>query len=179
MKMIRQIAVAGAFMLAAVLGTGTMAQAQQYPPSAAGCSLSVTIGPASTTLVVTCIAGSFGVNVTVIVTFTSTPVQIGSGTSAADGSFRHTVNVPNDATPGAHTITAAGTGSAGSAVSYPMAFTVIAATAGNQPVNAQPLPRTGTSSTIPWTRAGVALLLVGGALVFIGRRRYLRRSLSR
>ncbi len=34
MKMIRQIAVAGAFMLAAVLGTATMAQAQQYPPSA-------------------------------------------------------------------------------------------------------------------------------------------------
>jgi LPXTG-motif cell wall-anchored protein len=179
MHMIRQIAVAGAFMLAAVLGTGTMAQAQQYPPSAPGCSLSVTIGPAGTTTVVTCTPGSFAGGVTVTVTFTSAPVQIGSGTSAADGSFTKSVTVPSDATPGAHTITASGTGPTGAAASYPMAFTVTTPIAENEPVNGQPLPRTGSSSTIPWTRAGVALLLVGGALVFIGRRRHLRRSLSR
>lgn len=181
MKTIRQAVLVGAVALATLLLFAPAARAQQYPPQAGGCSVNITLVRPLLRVVVTCVPGSFGIRVAVTITIFTTPDDLGTFTSADDGSLRAEVEMPADLTDGPHTIVAAGIGPEGTPVEYPMAVTSVTPVSAGAPVTGSTgstsggnLARTGADSIASELRIAAALLAVGGSLVVIGRRR--RRS---
>jgi alpha-L-fucosidase len=160
-----------AIAAAALLALAAPAQAQQYPPD------TVFITVSDTTVVpgqpIDISAGLFVPGSPVGFTFFSQPVNLGTATADGDGVATLSVNIPSDATPGTHTITAAGTGIDGAPLSVSTTVTVLAdgaAGAGPDGGATGGLPRTG-SDPMPIARIAAALLAVGGGLLFITRRR--------
>jgi alpha-L-fucosidase len=92
------------------------------------------------------------------VTLHSTPVQLGTFTTDATGSFTADVTIPTGTTPGAHTIVLTGTAPNGQPATVDLALTVPDST----------LPYTG-GSPFPFAALGV-LLIAAGALMVRGRR---------
>lgn len=90
----------------------------------------------------------------------ATVLNLGTVRSDANGRFSVTFNTGSLAI-GPHTVTASGGG-----ITLTRHFTVVS------PASARaPIPRTGSSSTIPMTSIALALLGAGGLLVLFARRR--------
>jgi LPXTG-motif cell wall-anchored protein len=136
--------------------------AQTYPPAAITAVPSVlTVGQPFTITGV-----NFPANATVTNVFNSQPVGLGSAVANAAGSF--TLNATTPAVPlGTHTIVATG-GGAEATTTVQVVATQAGAGGGAQ--GAAPLPRTGTSSTIPLARIGIALLAAGGLVLAMTHR---------
>jgi LPXTG-motif cell wall-anchored protein len=98
--------------------------------------------------------------------FNSVTVVVGTVTTDATGSFETQVTIPEDATPGPHTITVV-CDSAGN-----ISSTDVTVSSGITPTSTPggPLPTTGSDIEPLLVAAGIALL-VGIALVVIARRR--------
>lgn len=101
----------------------------------------------------------------------STPVLLGTATSAADGTLSFSFSVP-DIAPGAHTVTA----SIGGTEVASAAFTILAAAdPRSTAVTATgPLASTGSTEAVangPVVAAALVLLAAGGALLLLRRRR--------
>lgn len=97
----------------------------------------------------------------------STPVLLGTATSAADGTLSFTFSVPQVA-PGAHTVTA----SIGGTEVASVAFTIVAAAGGSTTVAAAgSLASTGSDLNGSVIAAALVMLAAGGALVARRRRR--------
>jgi LPXTG-motif cell wall-anchored protein len=148
-------------LMAATIGGVALAGdvgAQTYPPAAITAVPSVlTVGQPFTVTGV-----NFPANVTVTVTFNSQPVGVGTATANAVGSF--TLNTQTPSVPlGTHMIIATGGGAEASTT-----VQVVATQAGA--AGTTPLPRTGTSSTVPLARIGIALLAAGGLVLAMTHR---------
>ena len=151
-----------ALMVVIIGGVGLAGDvgAQTYPPAAITAVPSVlTVGQPFTITGV-----NFPANVTVTNVMNSQPVGLGSAVANSVGSF--TLNTQTPAVPlGAHTVVATGGG-----VEATTTVQVVASQAGGGAQGAAPLPRTGTSSTIPLARIGIALLAAGGLVLAMTHR---------
>jgi LPXTG-motif cell wall-anchored protein len=155
MKMRRLLAVLAIVFAALLSFTGTAgAQTTSGGTSVGGTDNTPDAGQTITVSGTGCKAGE-----TVNFFFDGEPA--GSTTADENGNFSGPVTVPPDASPGPHTITA----QCGAVV---MAFEIEVNPAA---VAAAPIPRTGSSSTIPLTSIALALLGAGGLFVLFARRR--------
>ncbi len=115
------------------------------------------------------VSGSgFGSRAPLTATLNSTPVLPATLIADADGSFSVTVRIPQDATPGQHTIVVAGSGRSARAP-----FRVLEPASTGQPVATRPdaLARTGTSVRGPVVLAALFLVLGNAALLWGTRQR--------
>jgi hypothetical protein len=147
-----------------------------YPPASASIGLTRTVLTAgsSDTVFATGFAkaGQPGAGGTVQLTFCSTPTSIGTATIAADGTISQAVSIPTDAVDGQHVIQAVGPNGEGGTTIVSTDLTVVS-------------PVTNTSSSLPFTGfdivpvvlSGVLLIVVGGSLVLVTRRR-MRQSVG-
>lgn len=103
----------------------------------------------------------------IVITLHSAPVRLATAVADGAGGFRVSVLVPVDASPGQHTIVAAGAGS-GLSASAPLRVIAAGAGAGGG------LPGTGGAVPVAIAALGAVLLAAGGTLVLILRRRRLR-----
>ena len=101
--------------------------------------------------------------------------SVGTATANRNGSFSQAFVVPNVA-PGQYDVTASGASADGTqvlsasvTVTAPGTAHAASGVAGSLPSGG--LPRTGSSSTIPLTAGAIALVVLGGAFLVIGRRR--------
>ncbi|MGH9213812.1 MAG: hypothetical protein ACRD2C_24535 [Acidimicrobiales bacterium] len=171
--MLKRIAV---FAVAAIGLTAAPAAAQQYPPDVNSVTVSDTTPcPGDVVTVSGTVAGEgFEEGTTVVVTLDGA-TQLGTPSVGADGTFSLDVTIPADLT-GEHTIVATGTGSD---VSLSATFEVGDCDATTTTVAAGgSLPRTGSNSTMPLVRAGLALAAVGGVLLAIAAKRRRRAALA-
>jgi LPXTG-motif cell wall-anchored protein len=151
------IVVALMFVIIGGVGFAGDVGAQPYPPAAITAVPSVlTVGQPFTVTGV-----NFPANVTVTVVMNSQTVGLGTATANAVGSFTLNTQTPSVAL-GAHTVVATGGG-----VEATTTVQVVATRAG---AGAAPLPRTGTSSTVPLARIGIALLAAGGLVLAMTHR---------
>ncbi|CAN5528248.1 hypothetical protein BH20ACT2_BH20ACT2_15350 [soil metagenome] len=147
------------------------AVAQTYPPPAEGITISnTTVVPGQS---VTVTATGYAPGTAVGFVFLSDPVDLGSVTADANGVARLTFNVPADADPGEHTVTASGLGADGSPLVQSVNLTVVGpdGAAGGQGTGRRPLPRTGTDASIGLGQLGAGLLAAGGIAVLAARKR--------
>ena len=146
----------GISILAAWFLPTTIAGAVAYPPTV------------TTTGVLTAQGGTVGGNITlsgggcgafqtVFISFNGRPVT--TVTTNAAGFFSASFPVPAGTAPGAYTVSATNS------------VCVLGAVVAVDPASASRLAFTGSSSTIPTLWVGVGLLALGGALVFVARRR--------
>jgi hypothetical protein len=107
------------------------------------------------------------------VTLHSAPVDLGSGSAGSDGTLTLSGTIPADTPAGAHTITIADAADPGTTLAS-VPLTVEAASAS---VSAAPgsLASTGSDSA-PWTLGGIALLLLGAAVLSAARLTRARRA---
>lgn len=150
--MLRRTAVVFLIMSAVLFAAG--AANAQYVASVAGDDTTPDPGQSITVSGTGCVPGEQ-------VNFLFDGQPAGGTTADADGNFSGSVTVPSDAAPGTHTITA----QCGAQV---MGFEI---TVNPPAVAAAPIPRTGSSSTIPLASIALALLAVGGLFVLFARRR--------
>lgn len=109
----------------------------------------------------------FDPNTSVSGQLNSAPVPLGTKTTSATGAVDFTFTVPTTFAPGeTHTVTATGT-RGGQPLTLTASFTV----AGQAAAGA--VPTTGSSSSLPLSRVGIALVAVGGIAVYLSRRRRL------
>ncbi len=178
----RLISVVGALALSAGIVTGPLAgaaSAQQYPPRANACRVSVTVVRPGVRVVLTC--GGFRPRSIVLVRLFSDPVRLGEFTADADGTAVASVVIPESTPPGEHTLRATGVDPAGRPLEESVAILVMEAGAGSGGGggaggvvhSSTGLSRTGTSSTLPLTAAAVGLVGIGAGAVVVGRRRRL------
>ena len=173
MKRVVRIALAITTLgVAGVLGVGSLSSAAggqelceafgaPYCPPPGGTASDTTVVPGQT---ITIRGEGFTPGETVVVTFNSIPVPMGSFTADADGVVEVEVTIPTDAEPGAHTITMVGQTS-GVEVVIPIEVVGTAATGGGGG-----LARTG-SDTGPLVGIGLGLVAAGGAAAYAARRR--------
>jgi LPXTG-motif cell wall-anchored protein len=139
---------------------GPNAQNPQYPPRDCGVAADRTeVGPGGKiNLTGQCPQG------TTSVTFRLLPgnADLGSATPDANGNYTKEVTIPAGTRPGNYRIEARCEGVLGAGVVRSVAITVVGAAA---------LPRTGDSSAMPLTGAGIALVVMGGLAVLAVRRR--------
>jgi LPXTG-motif cell wall-anchored protein len=102
----------------------------------------------------------------VTVDFFSQPTQVATATAGTDGGFEATFDIPTSAAPGEHTVEATGVDPAG----QPRVLSADIRVIGEGGAGAD-LPRTGSSSGPPLAAAGVGLVLLGGAALYVARRR--------
>jgi len=140
-----------------------IAAAQQYPPDAPSVSVSDSTVAPGESIVLTGERWQGGASI--VLTFHSAAVSLGSVTARPDGSFSTSVTIPSSAAPGAHQILATGTASSGATRTVATDLTVLGTVT----------PPGGTAFTGSrlqvWMVAGVVLLFVGLALIVLGRRR--------
>jgi len=167
---------AAALALAAGVAAGPLAgsaSAQQYPPRANACRVSVTSVRPGVRVVLTC--GGFRPRSIVLVRLFSDPVRLGEFPVGDDGELLAGVVVPESTPPGEHTLRATGVDPANLAVERSVRITVSGDESGGVSAStAHPsgeLSRTGTSSAKPLTAAAVGLIGLGAAAMVVGRRR--------
>lgn len=140
----------------------------QYPPGKCELRLSRSIVAAGGTLQAA--GGGFAPGSTVEVTLSGSSVPLASSPADSGGSFNADLVIPASTAPGSYTVTASGGDQVLSA-----SLQVTATRTGTGRSNAQAaggdLPRTGSSSPLPLTLAGSALLAVGVGAVVLARRR--------
>lgn len=139
----------------------------QYRQATLTCS-PTTVSPGSS---VTCTVNDVDPGTQVCFDWNGTAV--GCTTSDSNGTARHTFNVPSNATAGSATVRANVTESGQPAVLSASLTVVVtqAATVTTTTTTGTTLPATGTSTTLPLASVAVGLLLVGGALALLARRR--------
>lgn len=147
----------------ALLGPwGGTAAAQQYPPTAEDLTVSDnTVAPGQTITVSGCCFTG-----TVDITIESAPQLLGSADADASGVFRLEVIIPGDIEAGIHSLKATGEAADGSGTLV-LSATVHVTEAGSGVTG---LAFTG-KSTGSLVRLAVALVVVGGILVAVVRRR--------
>jgi hypothetical protein len=104
---------------------------------------------------ITISGGGFQANKSLSITFTSTPVSLGTTTSNSSGRYSALVTIPSDATAGSHTITVSGPGAAGGTHNSVIGVTVLASS----------LPATGGE---PARDFRAALFLLAAGLLLVG-----------
>jgi hypothetical protein len=131
---------------------------------------------------------------TVVLTMYSTPTPLGTAVAGADGTFTATVTIPTGLAAGTHALVASGIDDSGDPYALRMDVTLTGATAGPTGTSgttvsteasttgsagstgageAGTLAFTGASVVVPGV-AGLVVLVAGGALVLLGRRRAAR-----
>jgi LPXTG-motif cell wall-anchored protein len=134
-------------------GAVTTTQSFTYAATPATCTTSATTYNPGGTGTITC--SGFQPNITVVVTLHSSPVTLGTVSTGAGGTFTFSFVIPKTTLAGAHTISI---DSAGTALVT------------SDPITVGLLAETGVNVAGP-IGAAVALLMLGGALVFLRRRR--------
>lgn len=108
------------------------------------------------------------------VTFTlfSAPVVLGTVAADANGVATIESKIPLDTVPGPHRVEAVGVDRFGDALTLVLDITVVAAQAlpSTDPPGG-PLPRTGSSSSVPMAQIAVATIVAGGFLLLMSNRR--------
>jgi hypothetical protein len=99
------------------------------------------------------------------VTFALDGVSLGTAVADENGVATINTTIPADTPLGPATVTATGTGCDGEVLSLVLGITVARA----QP--AAPLPRTGSSNTLPMAQIAVATIVAGGFLLIMANRR--------
>lgn len=167
--MLKRIAV---LAVAAVGLTAAPAAAQQYPPNEISVSVSDTTPcPGDVVTASGTFRGeNFEPGLPVVVTLDGS-TELGTPVAGDDGTFSLEITIPADLT-GSHTITATGTANNGEPVTGNADFTVGDCDVTTTTAPGGALPRTGSNSTMPLVRAGVALAALGGVLLaFAAKRR--------
>jgi hypothetical protein len=100
------------------------------------------------------------------VTFALDGVVLGTAIANADGVATITTTIPADTPLGPATVTATGTGCDGEALSLALGVTISAAQAPTEP-----LPRTGSDTTLPLAQIAVATIVAGGFLLIMANKR--------
>lgn len=101
--------------------------------------------------------------------FESTPVPLGFVRATSTGAFTFAFTVPKSAAPGQHHAIFASVKN-GVPVELSVPINVVAAADANTGVLGA-LPRTGSDAVVPMISTGVALVLAGGGVVLVARRR--------
>jgi LPXTG-motif cell wall-anchored protein len=111
------------------------------------------------------VVGAFWLpNSTVVLTFESDPVVVGTPQTNEEGSFSTTVTIPSDAEVGSHTITATGRNQNGVPAQASCPIEVTGAGAPGE------IPVTGTNVSLGLVILG-AMILAGLGLLVMGRRK--------
>lgn len=159
----------GLMALLTMVGMAASAGAQVYPPGTVSLTASTTApGPGDP---ITFEAEGFQGEVDF--TLFSDPVDLGSATANAEGVAVLNTTIPVDTAPGQHTVVASGLDLSGNPTSASIALTVAGEvqSAGDEAASGGDLPRTGSDKSFPLVRAGAVLVVAGGVLVLIARRR--------
>ena len=137
-----------------------------YPPpgNAIACSAIPDFAPGQD---VVCNAFTFGPGSSVRWTLFSAPVDLGTTTADANGVATLDVKIPLEAAPGSHRIEAVGVDRFGNALVLVFEIQLVPA----QAPPAEPLPRTGSSSSVPMAQIAVATIVAGGFLLIMANRR--------
>jgi len=94
---------------------------------------------------------------------------IGTAVTDSAGNFSFPYTIPADAADGSTITFMANCGSVKPTTSVEVSALAVATTV--VPVSTQPLPRTGSASTLPLLAAGVAFVVIGGLIVLSMRKR--------
>ena len=173
---------------AAVCAAGQTEQST-YPPCTSGISDRTAFPGETETVSVP--SGTFTPDETVEYGVRSNYQKLGTTTAAANGSASATFAVPMNLEAGQHEVVFTGLTSHKEA---DVAFTVIPASSsapsgsssapsgltgssGSSGASSDSLPRTGSTGVIPMTAASIGLVLLGGGVIVVARRRH-DRSLS-
>lgn len=163
--MTRRLVLSFAAALVALLTMAGSASAQQYPPQEGTLAANRTQAAPGEPIT---ISGTGCPNTRVTVSFDNQVVGTTQGNAA--GNFSFTFNVPSNASPGRHTITATCVLGNGQTRRMTTQITVVAAAAAARPPRAGTLPRTG-ESPIPMALGGASLVALGAMAVIATRRR--------
>jgi hypothetical protein len=139
------------------------AAAQQYPPAQETIVVDDTVVVPGQDVVISFSGSPAGSTWTF--TFFSQPVVLGTATADAGGAVTFSATIPENATPGTHTIT--GVNETGLSVSVSLTVTADAAQAAATDGD---LALTGRN-TVPLSRLGAILVAAGGVAVLAARRR--------
>jgi LPXTG-motif cell wall-anchored protein len=155
--------------LGAVAGTASPAAAGGGQSDYANCIVAVDPATFDAGDTVTVTGTGLEPNFETIIEFNSVTVQIGTAVTDEAGSFETVVQIPDDATPGAHTITAV-CDSEGNVTASDVTVSSGQVTPPGTDGSGGPLPTTGSDTEPLLVLAGVALL-AGTAFVLVARRR--------
>lgn len=98
-------------------------------------------------------------------TLFSAPVVLGTTTADAEGVATIETVIPLDTPVGAHRIEATGVDRFGEALTLVLEITVVAQ------APTEPLPRTGSSSSVPMAQIAIATIVAGGLLLIMANKR--------
>jgi hypothetical protein len=168
-KLIGVVAVTTMALVASVSASsaqGPPPHPPNYPPPghAIACSAIPDFAPGQD---VVCNAFTFGSGTPVRWTLFSAPVDLGTTTADANGVATLDTKIPLDAVPGPHRIEASGVDRFGNALVLVFEIQLVPA----QAPPAEPLPRTGSSSSVPMAQIAVATIVAGGFLLIMANRR--------
>lgn len=157
----------------AVMLVAAPAAAQQYPPSVNSLTVSDTTPTPGQTIDIEGRTFAAGAGVTVTMS-SDDPVTLGSATADAVGVAALQATIPPDTKLGAHTITAVGEAPDGAELSLSVSINVVAvdgAGPGATDGASGSLPRTGSDSSIPLAKLGLALAALGGVVTAVASKR--------
>lgn len=166
--MVKKLLLLCAALLIATAGTAAAQDA--YPPPQ-GEQIQVSDATPEPGQQITLRACCFMPGTTVTFTLYSQPVTLGTATADADGWATLVATIPAGTAPGVHTIEATGIGLDGQPLTVTQQITVVAPGGAGQP-----LPRTGSDSTVPMTQIAVAAIAGGGLLVLLANKRRSARA---
>jgi hypothetical protein len=166
MALIASVSASGAQGPPPGLPPGPPPHPPNYPPPgrAIACSAIPDFAPGQD---VVCSAHTFGPGTSVHWTLHSAPTDLGTTTADASGVATVDGKIPLDARPGAHRIEAVGVDPFGEELVLVFEIRLVPA----QAPPAQPLPRTGSSSSVPMAQIAVATIVAGGFLLIMANRR--------
>ncbi len=156
----------GAAALAAPTPTCSPDQSRVCTVEPKGISILIVIAGSGVKITVTSGSGEFDVGTLVQVFVFSNPVLLGTVTADSKGAATLTFTLPDSLQPGQHHIELQGT-LRGVANTVSVPFTIVAPTV----TGTGGLPRTGSSNILPLTESGLGLVLVGGLVLVMVRRR--------
>ena len=170
-KLIGVVAVATMAFAASVTASSAQGPPSQLPPNypppghAIACSAIPDFAPGQD---VVCNAFTFGPNTQVRWTLFSAPVDLGTSTANAEGVATLDTKLPLDIAVGAHRIEASGVDQFGAPLVLVFEVRIVPVQA---PGGIDPLPRTGSSNTVPMAQVAVAVIVAGGFLLLMSNRR--------
>lgn len=154
--------------------TAAPAGAQDYPPEAATCQVTVVTPVPGQTITVNC--NGWMPNGEVEVLLLSEPQLLEVIQTDADGELTEPVTIPSDVPPGDHTLRLSGRNAVDEPQTFDIALTVEAPEGADGADGGGPgLAATGAGSW-PGVLLGVGLLAAGGAAVYAARRRQAKQQ---
>lgn len=152
--------------------TAAPASAQDYPPEAATCQVTVVTPVPGQTITVSC--NGWMPNGEVEVILLSEPQLLDVVQTDADGQLTEPITIP-DVPPGDHTLRLSGVNDQGEPQTFDIALTVEAPRGADDGDGGPGLATTGADSW-PGVLLGVGLLGAGGAAVYAARRRQAKQQ---